>query len=162
MLFKNVNNGSKVVFKLNWLKYVDNKGRVVVMTELLLFQTMWQWLAPVNITIVFLAMLGARLVRIRCQVQGLYCSVSLELATFNDCHLLISPAQFSFYNLIILLTPFSTLLVIQVLNTTDPAKMITAISEQCGFGIVQHFISSQFEVSWCNISGPLRWLHLSP
>ena len=140
----------KVVFKLNWLKNVDNNvaWRVVVaMTELLLFQTMWQWLAPVNMTIVFLAMLGARLVWIRCQVQGLD-HFKFPNRTFSWWWL--SFTYFTRY--------YSNLL----LENWPSSKMITltALEEQCSWGIVHHFISSQFEVSWCNISGPVGRLHL--
>ena len=99
---------------LSWIdwKMWTIRLRVVAMTELLLFQTMWQWPAPVNVTIVFPAMLGARLVRIRCQVQGLK-SLQIDLDTRR-----LSFTYFTYYY-----TPIYFL-------KTDRAKMITTLQSK--------------------------------
>ena len=66
--------------------------------------------------------------------------------TFEDCHSLIS--QMTIYQ-------FSSLE-----NWPSKNDHSAALGEQWSRGIVHHFISSQFEVSWCNISRPFGRLQL--
>ena len=65
--------------------------------------------------------------------------------TFDDCHSLIS--QMTIYQ-------FTSR------KLTQQNDHSAALREQWSRGIVHHFISSQFEVSWCNISRPFGRLQL--
>ena len=66
--------------------------------------------------------------------------------SFDDCHSVIS--QMTIYQ-------FTSLE-----NWPSKNDHSAALGEQWSRGIVHHFISSQFEVSWCNISRPFGRLQL--